>query len=153
RGLHADLVRPNAIHFVEQSFAFAIQFALDAQRWKAVRHHANAPAGSIRAAAISSVDQNFGWRFGLRAWAEGTILRAVDDHAVAEKIHRASSAFGGDDHPSARDGILSQLRHSNPPRSFSGTRNRYRTKLADCTASQRAAYARHWLRGGVVARA
>ena len=53
-------VRADAIHLVEQAFAFAIEVAFDAQRRKFIRHDANATSPAcLFAAAVAAVHQNF----------------------------------------------------------------------------------------------
>jgi hypothetical protein len=112
RGFDDDFVRADAVHFVEEAFAFAVEIAFDAERREAVGYDANVPAGSVGAAAVAAVDENFRRSFVLRAGTEGAILGARDKHALAEKVGGALSAIGGDDHPSAGDGVFSQLGQS-----------------------------------------
>ena len=65
-----DFVRADAVHAVEQAFAFAVQVAFDAQRRKLVGHDAHAPAGRVRPAAVAAIGQDFRRRLALVAVAE-----------------------------------------------------------------------------------
>ena len=58
RRFNDHFVRADAVHLVEQAFAFAVQIAFDPQRGKFIRDHAHVPARRIWAAAVSSVLQN-----------------------------------------------------------------------------------------------
>ena len=82
-------VRADAVHLVEETFAFAVQFAFDAQRRKFVGHHANAPAGRVGAAAVAAIDQN------LRRRLRFTARRRTDNssRSVAMTLSRRKS-FG-----------------------------------------------------------
>ncbi len=109
-------VRADAIHFVEKSLAFAVQITFNAERGKTIRNNANIPAGTVRAAAVAPVHENFRRRLAFRTGAEGTIFWTGHENAFAQKIGRALSTIRGDDYPAARDGIFTQLRQSKPPR-------------------------------------
>src|SRR5712664_3715481 len=125
-----DFVSADAVHLIEEAFAFAVEIAFNDERGEAIGNDANVPAGSIGAATIAAVNENFGRRFAFGAGAEGAILRAGDEDAFAEEIGGALSAIGGDDDPTARDGIFTQLRQSEPPRnSKSHEANALRTVL------------------------
>src|SRR5215475_5757830 len=63
RRFNYDLVRADAIHFVEKTFALAVQFAFNFQCRKFVGYNTNRPAGGVRAAAISSIDEQLRRRF------------------------------------------------------------------------------------------
>src|SRR5712675_2639643 len=102
RRFHDYFVRADAIHFVEKSFAFAIQIAFNSKRRKTVGDDTNVPARSI-AAAVAPIDQNFRRRLAFGAGAEGAILWAGDQDAFAEKIRWAFPAISGNDDPAARD--------------------------------------------------
>jgi hypothetical protein len=111
-----DFMRADAVHFVEQAFAFAIEIAFDAESGEPIGNDTDVPAGGVGAAAVATVDENL-WRgFAFGARAERAILGAGDEDAFAEKIGGAFSAVGGDDDPAACDGILTQLGQSWPPR-------------------------------------
>src|SRR5882762_1751957 len=112
-------MRANAIHFVEKSFALAVQVAFNSKRRKTVGDDANVPARSI-AATVASINQNFRRRFAFGAGAERAILGAGDQDAFAQEIGWAFPAIGGNDDPAARDGIFTQLRQSWPPRRIRG---------------------------------
>src|ERR1700674_1471629 len=109
------LVGADAVHFVEEAFAFTVEIAFDDERGEAIGDDANIPAGRVGAATVAAVNENFGRRFAFGAGTEGAILGAGDEDAFAEKIGRALSAIGGDDDPTARDGIFTQLRQNKPP--------------------------------------
>src|SRR6266404_2671866 len=114
--LDDNFVGADAVHFVKKAFAFAVEIALDAKRGEAIRDDANAPAWRVGAAAVASVNQNFGRRFALGARAERAVLLPGKEDAFAEKVGGALRTVSGNDDPAARDGIFTQLRQSEPPR-------------------------------------
>ena len=67
-------MRADAVHFVEEAFAFAVEIAFDAQSGKFVGHDAHRPARSVRAAVAAAIDQNLRRSLGLVAGAERAIL-------------------------------------------------------------------------------
>ena len=87
RRLDDDFVRADAVHFVEQAFALAVEFAFDAQRGKSIGDHANVPAGGIRACAIAAIRQDFGRGLQFISRTKGTILRWPGEHTFPKKIH------------------------------------------------------------------
>src|SRR5882762_9270626 len=121
RRFNHDFVRADSVHLVKETFPFAVQFALDAQSGEFVWHHADAPARRIWASAIPSVDENFRWSSSFIAHTEGAILLFSGDDALSQEVVRPLSSFRRNDHPSARDRVLTQLRQSNPPRRCSGS--------------------------------
>src|SRR5712675_793322 len=108
-------MRTDSIHLVKESFTFTVQIALDAQRWKFVRHHADAPTGGVWTAAVPSIDKNLRRSARFIPRTEGTIFLFSGDDALSKEVVRALSSFRRNDHPSARDRVFPQLRHSNPP--------------------------------------
>src|SRR5260370_38030657 len=106
--LDDHFVRADAVHFVTEAFAFAVEIALDAQRGEADRYDANAPAWRVGAASVASVNQNFGRRFALGARAERAVLLPGKEDAFAEKVGGALRTVSGNDDPAARDGIFTQ---------------------------------------------
>src|SRR5437879_3907613 len=121
RRFNHDFVRADSVHLVKETFPFAVQFALDAQRGKFVWHNPDAPARRIRASAIPSVDENFRRSSSFIAHAEGAILLFPGDDALSQEVVRPLPSFRRNDHPSAGDRVLTQLRQSNPPRRCSGS--------------------------------
>src|SRR5689334_18772123 len=109
-------VGADAVHFVEEAFAFAIEIAFNAESGEPVGNDTDIPAGRVGAAAVAAVDENFGRRLAFGAGTEGAILGAGYEDAFTEKIGRALSAIGGDNDPASCDGIFTQLRQSKPPR-------------------------------------
>ena len=63
-------VRADAIHAIEQAFAFAVKAAFNAESGKFIRHHAERPARRIFSAAVAAVGENFGRRFRFISRAE-----------------------------------------------------------------------------------
>src|SRR5437016_896039 len=121
RRLNHDFVRADSVHFVKETFPFAVQFALDTQRGKFVWLNSNAPARRIWASAIPSVDENFRRSSSFIARAERAILLFSGDDALSQEVVRPLPSLRRNDHPSARDRVLTQLRQSNPPRICSGS--------------------------------
>src|SRR5216684_3062388 len=119
--LDNDFMRADSVHLVKETFSFAVQFAFDAQGGKFVWHNPDAPARRVWASAVPSVDENFRRSSSFIAHAEGAILLFSRDDALPEEIVRPLSSFRRNDHPSARDRVLTQLRQSNPPRRCSGS--------------------------------
>src|SRR5260370_12694197 len=117
--LNHDFVRADSVHLVKEPLSLAVQFALDTQGGKFVGHNPDAPAGSIWASAIPSVDEDFRRSPSFIAHAEGAILLFSRDDALTEKVVRTLPSFRRNDHPAARDRILPQLRQSIPPRTVS----------------------------------
>src|SRR5262244_3958234 len=109
-------MRANPVHLVEEPFALAVQLALDTKRRELVRDHSDVPTRRIGPAAISSVHQNLRRRLRFISNAEWTILRIRGNHAFAKEFVGPFSPFRRNDHPSARDGVLPQLRQKCPPR-------------------------------------
>ena len=105
-----DFVGTDAVHLVKEAFAFAVKIAFDTKSWKFVGDYANAPAGSIFAAAIAAIDQNFRGSFCFASRAEGTILGIRGDDAFTQKFVGSLAAFRRNNHPATGDGILPQLR-------------------------------------------
>ena len=68
RGRRFDdhFVRADAVHAVEQAFAFAVEIAFDPERREFVGNYAQRPAGRVFAAAIAAIGENFGRAFCLR---------------------------------------------------------------------------------------
>jgi hypothetical protein len=108
-------VRADAVHAVEKSIAFAIQAAFDAQRRKFIGHYAERPTRRVFTAAIPAVSKNFTRRLTFVTGAERTIRVALDDNALANKIHRAIGPVCGNDYPTSRDGISAKLWQTCPP--------------------------------------
>src|SRR5229473_2033182 len=114
--LNHHFMRANSVHLVKETFAFAIQFALDAQRGKFVRDNPDAPARRVGASAVPTVNENFRWSSRLVADAKGAILLFSRDDALTEEVVRALPSFRRNDHPAARYRVFTQLRQSTPPR-------------------------------------
>src|ERR1700745_1145643 len=53
--LDNHFVSADAVHFVKEPFAFAVEIHLDAKRGEAIRDDANAPAWRVSAAAVAAV--------------------------------------------------------------------------------------------------
>ncbi len=68
--LDNDFVRANALHLVEDAFAFAVQIAFDAQHRKLVRDHAQRPTWLVRARAVS-IGEHLRRRLGFVPGTEG----------------------------------------------------------------------------------
>ncbi len=94
-----DFVRADAVHLVEQAFAFAVQFPFNAQSGKSIRHDADIPSRCVRAGAIAAVGENLRRRLRFIARAEGAIEGRPGKYAFAQKIHGALAPFRGDDYP------------------------------------------------------
>src|SRR6266436_687249 len=58
-----DFVSADAVHFIEEAFAFAVEIAFNDERGEAIGNDANVPAGGVGAATIAAVNENFGRRF------------------------------------------------------------------------------------------
>src|SRR5580692_1008611 len=99
RRLDNDFMSADAIHLVEQAFAFAIQFAFNSQRGKTVGHHANVPAAAISPATIPAISENFGRRLGLVARAERAILWRTRKNGLAQKVHGTLPTVCGNNDP------------------------------------------------------
>ncbi len=107
RSLNDDLVRADAMHLVVQAFALAVQRAFDPQGGKLVRHHTQRPAGSIGAAAVAAIGEDFRRGLGFIAGAERAEARPSDLHLFADEIRWPLRPVRGDDDPSTGDGIFS----------------------------------------------
>jgi hypothetical protein len=103
-------VRAHPVHFVEQSFPFAIQIAFDAQCREFVGDYSYAPPWRIFAPAIASINQDFRGRFGFLPGAKRAILAVRGYNAFAQEFVGALAAFGGNNNPAPCDWILPQLR-------------------------------------------
>src|SRR5580700_3263767 len=111
------LMRADAVHLVKEAFALAVEIAFNAECGKFVGHDAHGPARGVCASVAPAVDQNLRRCLGFRAGAERAILAVGKRRdAFAQKIVRAFSTLGGNNHPAASNRIFSQLRQSNPPR-------------------------------------
>src|SRR5260370_30428476 len=115
RRLNHDFVRADSVHLVKETSSFAVQFALDAQRGKFVWDNPDAPARRVGASAVPTVNEDFRRSSRFIARAERTILLFSWDDALSKEIVRPLPSFRRNDHPSARDRVLTQLRQSNPP--------------------------------------
>jgi hypothetical protein len=109
--LDDHLVRPDAVHPVEQPLALAVERAFHVQRRKLVRHHAQLPPRGIGRAAVVAVRQHFGRRERLVARTERALLAPDGRHRLEAEVVRALLPFVRDDHPSPGDRVLAQLRH------------------------------------------
>src|SRR5205814_10444183 len=98
-------VGADAVHHVEDAFATAAEFALDAQRRKLVGHHTHAPAEGIRRAAVTPVGEHFGGRLDFVATAEGAFSALAALGRVRE-IRGPPGALGGDDDPATHDRVF-----------------------------------------------
>src|SRR5229473_2598011 len=102
-----DLVRTDAVHPVEEPFAFPVQVSLDAQRRKFIGNHSHLPARRIRPTPVATVLQNFGRRLRfvtVTKWADSDSL---DLDALAQKIRRPFGSIRRNNDPSSSDGVLS----------------------------------------------
>ena len=63
---------------------------------------------------MATVGQDFGRGLVLVADVEGTRLGARKGRGRAVEVGRTAPPLGGDDHPAANDGVLTQLWHSSP---------------------------------------
>src|ERR1700683_3184355 len=100
----------DAVHAVEEAFAFVVQAAFNAERRKLVGHYAQRPAGCVFSAAVAAIGEDFGGSFSFIAGAERTIRVALDLNAFADKIHGAFGAIGGNDNPAPGNWIFAKLR-------------------------------------------
>ena len=80
-------VRADAVHAIEQAFAFAIQAAFNSQRRKFIGDHAERPTRRILAAAVASIGENFGGRLPFISGAKGTKGGPLIFDALADEIH------------------------------------------------------------------
>src|ERR1700735_384785 len=103
-------VRPDAVHAVEEAFAFPIQTTFDTESGKFVGHHAKRPSRRVFAAAVAAISENFGWSLSFIAGAERTVRITLDLNALSDKIHGAFRAVGRDDDPTSRNRIFAKLR-------------------------------------------
>src|SRR4029077_18784194 len=83
-----DLVRTDAVHPIEESFAFPVQISLDAQRGEFVRDHAHLPARRVRPAAVAPVLENLGRRLRFMPVTKRADSDSLDLDALAKKIRR-----------------------------------------------------------------
>ena len=83
------LVRAHAVHAVEQSVAFAVQVAFDAQRRKFIGHHAQRPSRRVPPAAVASVSKDFRRSLSFIPGTERTNPHSLDLNALAHEIRRA----------------------------------------------------------------
>ena len=108
--LDNDFVRADAVHLVEHAFGLLVEIAFDAERGELIGDYANGPAGAVflgrAAVGAGAVGQDLWRRLALIAIAEGAEA-ALDPHGFAHKVGRAFSAIGGNDYPSAHDGVFS----------------------------------------------
>src|SRR5258708_60954 len=91
--LDDHFVRADSVHLVKETFAFAVQFAFDAQCGKFVWHHADAPARRVWASAIPPVNENFRRSSRFIANAKRAILLFPGDDALTEEIVRPLPSF------------------------------------------------------------
>src|ERR1700746_3329091 len=107
-------MRADAVHLVEHAICLAVQIALNAQGRKFVGNYAQVPSGNIAAAIFpGTVSHDLRRRFAFVAGTEGAELRTLDDDSLTGKIAGAFGTVTGDDDPSPRNGVFSQLRHGN----------------------------------------
>ena len=106
RRLNHDFMRADSVHLVKETFPFAVQFTLDAQRGEFVWHNPDAPARRVWASAVPSIDENFRRSARFIAHTEGTILLFSGDDALPKEVVRPLPSFRRNDHPSARDRVL-----------------------------------------------
>src|SRR6266478_1982912 len=134
--LNHDFVRADSVHLVKETLSLTVQFALDTQGGKFVGHNPDAPSWRVWASAIPSVDEDFRRSSSFIAHAEWAILLFSRDDALTEKVVRTLPSFRRNDHPSARDRVLPQLRQSIPPRTVSThPRGRRELETLNCTFS------------------
>ncbi len=93
RRLNHNFVRADSIHLVKKSFAFTVQFALNAQRGKFVWHNPDAPARRVWASAVPTVNENFRRSSRFIAHAEGTILLLSWDDTLTQEVVRPLPSF------------------------------------------------------------
>src|SRR6266478_2306661 len=93
RRLNHHFVRADSTHLVKETFALAVQFTLNSQRGKFVRHHADTPARRVGTSAVPAVHKNFRRSPSFVARAEGAILLFSWDDALTEKVVRPLPAF------------------------------------------------------------
>src|SRR5229473_1295192 len=84
--LDDNFVRADSVHLVKETFAFAVQFAFDAQCRKFVWHHADAPARRVWASTVPAVDEDFRRSSRFIAHAKGAILLFSGDDALTEEV-------------------------------------------------------------------
>ncbi len=110
RCLNDHFVRADAVHPVEQAFAFPVQCALNAQHRKLVRHHAHFPTAGVRLTAIA-VREHLGSRLVLVPFAKWTESVRLDGDRFELKVVQPLLPLRGDDHPAACDGIFAEVTH------------------------------------------
>src|SRR5581483_10512796 len=111
RRFNDDFVSADAVHLVEHAFGLAIQIAFDSQGREFVGNDAYGPARRIAlrrrtSIRIRPIGLNLRRSLGLVSIAEGAEA-TLDAHPFAGKIRGTLGAIGGDDHPTANNGIFS----------------------------------------------
>src|SRR5580700_9697783 len=110
------LMRADAVHLVKEALALAVEIAFDAECGEFVGYDANGPARGVCASVAPAVNENLRRCLGFGAGAERAILAVGKRRdTFAQKIVRAFSTLGGNNHPAASNRIFSHLRQSDPP--------------------------------------
>src|SRR5687768_1438899 len=112
RCLDDDFVRADAVHAIEQPFAFAIEIALHAQCRKLVGYDAHVPPTAV------SIGKDRWRRFILMTLAERAKLVALRRRRFDVEVAGPLLALGRDDDPAASNGIFSEVGHDLSLRRF-----------------------------------
>src|SRR5512139_4208874 len=110
RGLDDYLVGTNTIHFVIHAFALPAHPPFDAKGGELVGGDGQAPAARIGGGPIVSEGDDLGWGTVLVALAQGA-EPAGGAAFLGDEVRGPSSSFRRDNHPSAMNGVFSQLGH------------------------------------------
>src|ERR1700688_244201 len=102
-----DFVRTDAIHPVEEPFAFPVQVSLDAKRGEFIGSHAHLPARSVRPAPVAPILENLGRRLRFMPVTKRADSDSLDLDALAKEIRRPLGSIRRNNDPSSSDGILS----------------------------------------------
>ena len=115
RSFDDDFMGADAAHRLEESIVRRRRRPLDAQGGVLVGDDAHFPARRVGQAAGTPDGRDLRRRPGLLALAERAGGGVIRQWIPRRKVRRPGRPLGGDDHPPAGDGILSQFRHRTTP--------------------------------------
>src|ERR1700746_2358706 len=106
------LVCADAVHAIEQAFAFAIQAPFNSQSRKFIRDNSTRPSRRVLARAVAPVGENFRRRLAFIAGTERAGGSSFDLNTFADEIERPLPTLGGNNDPTARDRIPAKFRQT-----------------------------------------
>jgi len=105
-----NLVGPHSVHLVKHSLTLPVKISFDSKSRELVGNDSEAPSRGVWRGSVIAVGQNLGRGFIFIPLTQRT-ESSRGMRVINGKIRGPASPFGGDDHPSSVDGILSQFRH------------------------------------------